>query len=46
MFLKFKKEKDKPLNKAVEDIEVKYQVSFDNAIRKGVAAIAKKLIKV
>lgn len=41
-----KKEKDKPLNKAVEDIEVKYLSLFDDAIRKGVMQITKKLIKV
>jgi len=40
-----KKEKDKPLNKAVEQVEVKYQAGFDHAIRKGVAEITKKLIK-
>lgn len=39
------KEKDKPLNKAIEDIEARYQAKFDGAIRKSVAKITKQLLQ-
>jgi hypothetical protein len=42
--LKILKVLDKPITKAVHDIEASYQAQFDNVVRETVAQITKKLL--